>query len=137
MYEEEIHFGKLLLKQSETVLTYLTLVTLTFDPVIPKSINLLPRTDVLAKFEEGRSRRFRVIDRKRKGDRWTDQPTDMCKAICPLFFERGHNYILVYYGKRYTQYRMQLFLIMKFNNYKRPLKTVWSDCKRTIHVYKM
>jgi len=27
MYEEEIHFGKLLLKQSETVLTHLTLVT--------------------------------------------------------------------------------------------------------------
>ena len=40
MYEEEIHFGKLLLKQSETVLTYLTLMILIFDPVIKiKSIN--------------------------------------------------------------------------------------------------
>jgi len=38
MYEKEIHFGKLLLKQSETVLTYLTPVTLTFDPVTQASI---------------------------------------------------------------------------------------------------
>ena len=30
MYEEEIHFGKLLLKQYETVLTHLTPVTVTF-----------------------------------------------------------------------------------------------------------
>ena len=77
MYEEEIHFGKLLLKQSETVLTYLTLMILIFDPVIKiKSINLLPMTDVLTKFEEGRSRRFRVIGRTRKGYRWTDRPTN-------------------------------------------------------------
>ena len=32
MYEEEIHFRKLLPKQSETVLTRLTLVTVTFAP---------------------------------------------------------------------------------------------------------
>ena len=32
MYEEEIHFRKLLPKQSETVLTRLTLVTVTFGP---------------------------------------------------------------------------------------------------------
>ena len=32
MYEEEIHFRKLLPKQSETVLTPLTLVTVTFGP---------------------------------------------------------------------------------------------------------
>jgi len=32
MYEEEIHFGKLLLKQSETVLIHFTPVTVTFDP---------------------------------------------------------------------------------------------------------
>ena len=38
MYEEEIHFGKLLLKQSEMVLEHLTLVSLTFDPVTLKSI---------------------------------------------------------------------------------------------------
>ena len=41
MYEEEIHFGKLLLKQSETLLTHLTQVTLTFDPLTPKSIGFL------------------------------------------------------------------------------------------------
>jgi len=35
MYEEEIHFGKLLLKQSEMVLKHLTMVTLAFDPVTP------------------------------------------------------------------------------------------------------
>jgi len=84
------------------------MVTLTVDP----------RTDVWTKFEEGRSKRSRVIDRKRKGyrqrnrptDRQTDQPidrptdrpidrptvrqdrpTDMYTAICPLFFEGGHN----------------------------------------------
>jgi len=33
MYQEEIHFGKLLLKQSETFLAYLTPMTLTFDLV--------------------------------------------------------------------------------------------------------
>ena len=32
MYEEEIHFEKLFLKQFEMVLEHLTLVTLTFDP---------------------------------------------------------------------------------------------------------
>ena len=68
MFEEEIRFGKLLLK----------------------TIRMLPRMDVLTKFVEGRSR---VIDRKRKGYRWTDRPTDMCQAICPLFFEGGHNYL--------------------------------------------
>jgi len=38
MYEEEIYFGKLLLKQSEMVLAHLTPKTLNFDPVTPKSI---------------------------------------------------------------------------------------------------
>ena len=33
MYDEEIHFGKLLLKQSDTVLAHLNPVTLTFDPM--------------------------------------------------------------------------------------------------------
>ena len=41
MYEDEIRFGKLLLKQSEMVLANLTQVTLTFDPVTPKSIGFL------------------------------------------------------------------------------------------------
>jgi len=31
MYEEEIHFGKLFVKQFEMVIEHLTLVTLTFD----------------------------------------------------------------------------------------------------------
>ena len=38
MYEEEIHYGILFLKQSEMILKHLTFVTLTFDPVTPKSI---------------------------------------------------------------------------------------------------
>ena len=59
MYEEEIHFWKLILKQSETVLAHFTLLTLTFDPVTPKSVGfpLLPRMDVWTNYEEGRSRR--------------------------------------------------------------------------------
>ena len=71
MYEEEIHFGKLLLKQFEMILEHLTWVTLTFDP---KSIGvrLLPMTDVWTKLEEGMSRRSRVIDRKLKYYRRTD-----------------------------------------------------------------
>jgi len=39
MHEEEIHFGKLFLKQFEMVLVHLTLMT--FDPVTPKSIAFL------------------------------------------------------------------------------------------------
>jgi len=45
------------------VLAHLKLVTLIFDPTINR-IPLLPRMDVWTKFEEGRSRRYRVIDRK-------------------------------------------------------------------------
>jgi len=41
MYEEEIHFAKLLFKQSEMVLEHLTPGILTFDPVTPKSIGFL------------------------------------------------------------------------------------------------
>jgi len=44
MYEEEIHIGKLLLKQLEMFFEHLTLVTLTFDHLTPKI--LLPRMDV-------------------------------------------------------------------------------------------
>ena len=68
------------------VLVHLTLVT--FDPKINR-VPLLPRTDVWTKFEEGRSRRSRVIDWKRNGYRRTDILTDMYKAICPLSFEGG------------------------------------------------
>ena len=52
-----------------------------------KWVHLLIKMDVWTKFEKGRSRRSGVIDQKRKGYRLTDRPTDMCKAICPLFFE--------------------------------------------------
>ena len=64
MYEEEIHFWKLLLKLSETVLTYLT-----SDTVTPISIGSAARTDVWTKFEEGRSRRSPHL----QTDRLTDQ----------------------------------------------------------------
>ena len=63
MYQEEIHFGKLFLKQSETVLIYLTPVSLTFDPVNPKSIGVLCCPGRM--YGPGlRSRPFPVIDRK-------------------------------------------------------------------------
>jgi len=39
MYDEEIHFGKVLLKQSGTVLAHLTPVT--FHPMTPNSIGFL------------------------------------------------------------------------------------------------
>jgi len=35
----------------------------------------------------------KVTDRQ-KTYRHTDLPTDMCKAICLLFFKGGHSYIL-------------------------------------------
>ena len=74
MYEEEIHFGKLFVKQFEMVIEHLTLVTLTFDLETIR-VPLLPRMDVWTKFEVGRTRRFWVIDRKRKGYRQTDGQT--------------------------------------------------------------
>ena len=55
-----------------TVLAHLTLVTLTFDSSI-KRVPLLYRMDVWDKFEEGRSRRSRVIDRKKLQP---DRPTN-------------------------------------------------------------
>ena len=60
MYEEEIHFGKLLLKQFEMVLEHLTMVTLTFDLKINR-VQLLHRTNVWTKFEEGRSRGMKTF----------------------------------------------------------------------------
>ena len=68
MYEEDIHFGKVLLKQTETVLTHLTLVTLA-----QQSIGL-PRTDVWTEFNEGRSRHSRVMIGNRLG---TFDPSDL------------------------------------------------------------
>ena len=55
------------------VLEHLTLMTLTFEPEINR-VHLLPRMDVQTKFEEGRSRRSRVIDRKRFWHIWSQWP---------------------------------------------------------------
>ena len=76
-------------------LAHLTSMTLTFDTKINR-VRLLSRMNVWTNYEKGRSKRSRVIARKRNGYRGTDLqtdniPTDMCKAICPLFFEVGHN----------------------------------------------
>ena len=83
-------------------------------------VHLLPRMDVSTRYEEGWSRHSPVIDQKwfwqiwprslwhltqfssywsemrrlhtdRQTDRQTNRPTDMCKEICTLFFEGGHN----------------------------------------------
>ena len=62
----------------------LTPVTLTFDQLTPKSIGFL-MTDLWTKFEEGSSKRSRSETKRLQ----TDGPTDMCKAICPLFFQVG------------------------------------------------
>jgi len=56
------------------------------DPKIHR-VHLLPRMEVWTKFKEGRSRCSRSY--------WWETKrlqTDMCKAICPLFFKVGHNY---------------------------------------------
>ena len=106
MYEEEIHFGKILLKQSEMVLTHLTPVTLTFDPVIYR-VHMLPKMYVWTKFEKGRLRRSRVIDRKRKGYRWTERRTDRptcAKAISsnPHIKDTKIKTLIEFKMKRYT-----------------------------------
>jgi len=61
MHEEEIHFWILLLKQSGMVLEHLTLVNLTQISIV----TMLTRLDMWTRYEEGRSRHSRVIDRKR------------------------------------------------------------------------
>ena len=60
-------------------------------PSDPKTnrVPLLPRMNVRTKFEE-----FELLIGNEKvtdGQTYqpTDRPTDMCKAICPLFFEGG------------------------------------------------
>jgi len=90
MCDEDIYFGKVLLKQSETVLTHLTPVPLTFDPKINMVdlVDLLPRMDLWYKCEEGRSRRSRVIDRKRKGYIRTDRHV---QSNMPSLLRRWHN----------------------------------------------
>jgi len=47
--------------------------------------------DVWTKFEEGRSRVLELLMGNNKvTNGQTDKQTDMCKAICPPFFEEGH-----------------------------------------------
>ena len=61
--------------RSKTVLAHLTAVTLTFDPVIPKSIGFLCYQGQMCKpslWKVGQSS-SRVIDRKQKGYRWTNR----------------------------------------------------------------
>jgi len=57
------------------VLAHLTSMTLTFDTNINR-VRLLSRMNVWTNYEEGRSKRSRVIDRKRNGYRGTDLQTD-------------------------------------------------------------
>jgi len=88
MYEGEIHFWKLLLKQSETVLTHLTPMTLTFDPVTSKSIGFIccPGRmfgQCLRKVGQG------ILELLIGNEKVTDIQTDMSKAIFFLFFKGG------------------------------------------------
>ena len=103
MYEEEIHFGKLLLKQSEIVLAHLIPVTLTFNLVTPKSKCFLCYLGWMcgpSLRKEGRH--SQVIDWKRIGYRrtyrQTYQPT--CAQQYALSSSKGgiiklHSHMLV------------------------------------------
>jgi len=53
-------------------------------------VPLLPRMDMWTKFEEGRSRHSRVIDRKQKGYKPTDRPIHV-QSNMPSLLQRGHN----------------------------------------------
>ena len=55
----------------------------------PESIDLLPRMNVWTKFEEGRSRRFRVIDLKQKGNRLTDDQHTCAKQYMASLLRSG------------------------------------------------
>ena len=62
--------------------------TLTFDLETPNSIgHLLVMTNHHTKLEDHWTTSSLVIDRTRFVDGPTILPTDMCKAIYPLFFE--------------------------------------------------
>ena len=95
MYEEEvIHFGKLLPKQSEMVLKHLTLVTLTLVTPILIGFISYPGSmcgPSLKRWVKGLWSYWSETKRLQ-----THGPTDMCKAICPLFFEGGHKNWLIY-----------------------------------------
>jgi len=73
----------------------LTVVTLTFDPVI--LIGFLSNLGWmcgpgLKKIGQG-VLQLLIRNKKVTDGRPTDRPTNMCKAICPLFFEGGHKTI--------------------------------------------
>ena len=88
MCDEDIYFGKVLLKQSETVLTHLTRC---HWPLTQKSIGLTwlicyPGCICgisVRKVGQG------VLELLIGNEKVTYGPTDMCKAICLLFFEGG------------------------------------------------
>ena len=85
MYEEEFHFGKLLLKQSYMVLTNLTPSDVILWPSDPK-INRIPmllRIDVWTRYEKGWSRHSRVINLKRFWHIWLwwPWPLTQCGSI--------------------------------------------------------
>ena len=74
----------------------------TFGPGDPQinRVPLLLKMDVWTKFKEGRSKRYRVIDRKRKGYRRTDLPTDRhVQSNIPSLLWSGwaHNYNVTHY----------------------------------------
>ena len=88
MYEEEIHFVKLLLKQPETVLAHLTPMTLTFDTVTQKSIEFLccPGQmcgQSLRKVDQGNLKL--LIGNVKVTE---DRKTCASDIVCPVFFKR-------------------------------------------------
>ena len=93
MYEEEIHFWKLLLKSC------LTPVTLTFAPVTPKSIGFICYTGWLCgpslrKVCQG------VLELLIGIKKVTDRTTDMCKAICISSSKGGIQMVYIYSSLR-------------------------------------
>jgi len=88
MYEEEIHFVKLLIKQPETVLVHLTLVTLTFDPKINR-VSPLPRTDGPSLRKVGQGVLVLLIGNRKV----TDRPT-CTKQYAFSSFKGGINIML-------------------------------------------
>ena len=94
MYEEEIHFGRLLLKQSDMVLEHLTPVTLTFSFRNPRinRVHMLTRMDVRTEFKEDRSRRSR-LETKRQTDRRTYRHV---QSNSPSILRRGEGGIHIY-----------------------------------------
>jgi len=82
--------GKLFLKQFEMVLEHLTLVT--FDPVTPRSIGFIcyPEWMCGSSLKKVGQGVLELLIGNEIGYRQT-RPTNMCKAIFPLFFEVEQN----------------------------------------------